>query len=138
MSWYSPLYWLSIRPLNLTLLVAGILAAVCLVCLVVGFVLPRIVRAKNADAFTRMAADKARHALYTMGIVGLVLVFCSYERVSFFGGRFWYVLWVIGAIVWKISLLYFAYKRVPVLRADAKKHRVQSEYLPPRKKKRNS
>jgi len=62
-------------------------------------------------------------------IIGLFLLFFTYESVPFFSSRFWFFLWVIGDIVW----LYFIIKLIlslPEKKIQFEKEREFRKYVP--------
>lgn len=136
MSIFNPLYWLSISPLNVSGNTVWILFGVGLLLLVSGFVVPFVLKKRFKDTFLRKGFEQISTALITMGLIGLFLVFCSYERANFLGGRFWYPLWIIGAVVWKIFIIKYFYKDVPKKRIEKNSRVLKQEYLPPQKRKK--
>ena len=101
-----------------------------------GFVVPFILKKRFKDSLLRKGFEQIGTALITMGFIGLFIVFCSYERASFLGGKFWYPLWIIGALVWKVYIIHYFYKAVPQKRLLKNSRSVKQEYLPPQKRKK--
>ena len=64
-----------------------------------------------------------------------MLYFFSFERIRFFGAKFWYVVWFIIAAIW-FSYLLKAFKKVPEIKEQAVQNKEKYKYFPPRKKKR--
>ncbi|PIP17810.1 MAG: hypothetical protein COY82_00660 [Parcubacteria group bacterium CG_4_10_14_0_8_um_filter_35_7] len=69
---------------------------------------------------------------WTMGFIGLVLLFFCYEGVPFFNGRFWFLFWLIGVLVWKGIIIKFLIFEVPKNRKELAKRRRFEKYLPKR------
>ena len=65
----------------------------------------------------------------TNAIIGLVLTFFNYEMVPFLSSRFWFLLWVVGMLVW----LYFIYRiaiKIPEKRERLEKEKEFKKYIP--------
>ena len=65
-----------------------------------------------------------------MGTIGLVLGFFSFENIRLLGARFWYPVWVIGALVWAAFIVKYAMRELPAMNAAAKERQEKEKYLP--------
>jgi hypothetical protein len=65
-------------------------------------------------------------------LLGLLLVFFSYERVPFFAARFWFVLWGAGMLWWLIRIG-LKLKKIPEKKKEWEKNNELSKYLPKQK-----
>lgn len=62
-------------------------------------------------------------------VIGLLLTFFNYEMVPFLSARFWFLLWVIGMLVW----LFFIYRiavKIPEKKARLEKEKEFNKYIP--------
>jgi amino acid transporter len=72
---------------------------------------------------------------WTMGLLGLALLFFSVERIAFISARMFYLFWLAIAIWWLVFLIRYAIKDIP-RNIDFQKQKEESEkYLPKKKKK---
>jgi hypothetical protein len=53
-----------------------------------------------------------------MGFLGLFFVWSTHELTYFFGARFWFLLWLVIAIVWTGSIAKFLIAVVPKKKAE--------------------
>jgi len=79
---------------------------------------------------------KVGYLLVTMGILGLIWFFFTYEQIPLLGARFWFLVWLLGVVAWVLWILRFTYKQVPSLRQRDKDRIERRKYFPPRKKKK--
>lgn len=65
----------------------------------------------------------------TNAVVGLFLLFFSYETVLFLSARFWLLLWAIEIIVW-LAVIYRQAKELPKLKEQREAENKYKQYLP--------
>jgi hypothetical protein len=65
----------------------------------------------------------------TNAIIGLLLTFFNYEMVPFLSARFWFLLWVIGMIIWLIFVSRIIIK-IPQKKALLEKEKEFKKYIP--------
>lgn len=128
--------WFTLRPADITGL-SGKIVFGFFVLLFVSGIVSRIVAAhKMSDRYLRQLAESISTLLLTMGFLGLLFYFFSFERIQLFGARFWYVLWLIGLIVWIVFLIHLGFKKIPNLREKEIVREQLRKYFPPRRRKR--
>ena len=66
----------------------------------------------------------------TMGILGLFWLFFAYETIPFFSGRFWFILWGVGAAVWAYYIFYYVRFEIPQLLYKYKELEYARKYMP--------
>ncbi len=93
----------------------------------------RIVNKNRQDKFERIVLERATVLSLTTGSLGLLWLFLSFEEISIFGARFWFlflVLLFVGLIV-----RVYRYKRfqVPQLRLLEQSKAEANKYLPRRR-----
>lgn len=129
----QPSFWFALAPGYLTSPFSVILF-VLFAAVVVGGAVTRIVgRHKSKDKFARESVMKVGAMLITMGCLGLVWYFFTFEGVSFLGSRFWFLVWLIGAIVWSVVLYRRIRRDVPAMREKEMNRVSVNQYLPRRK-----
>lgn len=74
--------------------------------------------------------------MYTVGIVGLILVFFSSQNIPYLGARWLYVLLVVIAAAWTLKIMKFVKKEFPAHIQNLQEQKNFEKYLPKRKKKR--
>lgn len=101
--------------------------------LVIGGSIARIAK-RNAEVdkamkhFLENAAGKAT----TWGVLGFLWLFFSFEEISFFGSRFWFLLWLAGVGVAAHKLSIHWRKEMPEERLRRSMSAEQNKYLPRR------
>lgn len=131
MSYFNPLYWLTLNPPELSAVwQQQIVFAVFALVVIVGLVFRYFARrARKQDKLIAKAWRKAGGAALTMGVLGLLLFFSSFEQVRFFGGRFWYPVWVIGAAVWAYLIVRFVRVEIPKRRGEYAARAQEMRYM---------
>ncbi|MCF7820730.1 MAG: hypothetical protein K9M44_04670 [Candidatus Pacebacteria bacterium] len=62
-------------------------------------------------------------------LVGILLLFFNYERITFFSSRFWLLIWAIGAIAWLVFIL-LKLKKIPEKKKLKEKEKEFKKYIP--------
>jgi len=62
-------------------------------------------------------------------IIGIFLLFFTYEAVAFLSARFWFLLWLASMIIW-LNFVYKDYKKIPELLDKRKKEEEFKKYIP--------
>jgi len=73
---------------------------------------------------------KISKGLITIGILDLLLWFWRDQQVSFFAARFWYLLLIIGVVVWSVWTVVSLFKFKRRLAEERKKREEFDKYLP--------
>jgi phosphatidylserine synthase len=68
----------------------------------------------------------------TWGILGFLWLFFSFEEISFFGSRFWFLLWAIGVALASRKLWIHWKKEMPEERLRRAASVAQHKYIPRR------
>ncbi|PJA45094.1 hypothetical protein CO174_04635 [Candidatus Uhrbacteria bacterium CG_4_9_14_3_um_filter_50_9] len=132
----NPNYWFTIEAPLVTGLMGNVLFGVFALCFLLGIVTRVVASNRTKDLYVQKLGQRAGTLFVTMGLLGVVLFFFSYERIQFFGGRFWYPLWLVGLIVWLLVLVRYARRDIPAMRERDMNRKSVSKYLPAKKKKR--
>lgn len=131
----NPLYWLSLQPAVVDGLFGKVLFGIFLIFLLLGVVCRIFIEQRSKDRYLVVAGRRLISMFVTMGTLGLVLYFFSYENIRLFGARFWYLLWFVGLIVWAVILVRFIIKDIPVLREKHMRVHAKSKYIQGRKRR---
>ncbi len=86
------------------------------------------------DRYALEVISKVTTLLITMGLIGMVLYFFSFERIRFFGARFWYPLWFLATMLWSVSILRYTKRDMPLKRQQVIERQEKRKYFPPRRR----
>jgi hypothetical protein len=120
-------YWLNLRPESLE----GGAQKYFTILVILFFVLTLVfsfLKSRNKNLYSRVLR-KLYTFFLTNFIIGLLLLFFTYETVPFLSSRFWFLLWAAGIIFW----LYFIVKevvRVPKIKQELEKEKEFKKYIP--------
>jgi hypothetical protein len=132
----KPTYWFTFEYAAVDGIGGKIIFATFFVLLVIG-VFSRIVAAhRTEDKYMKRVGEKFSNLFITMSLLGIVVFFFSFQHISFFGARFWYLFWVIGVVAWLLAIVRFIKNEVPEKRRKDLEHVEKMKYMPRRKKKR--
>ncbi len=134
MNIFNPLFWFSIQAANVGGLAGKIILGFFLFLIAIGIVCRIILLSSSKERYMKLFIIRVMHCALTMGFLGVLVYFFSYEGIQLFGARFWYPLWVLGCIVWVIVLVKFVMKDVPAMHEKNMKQHTKSKYLLGRKK----
>lgn len=111
-------YWFAIRPMAMSWKSAVLLTACFGLLVALSFAFRSVYRKlKKSDRFMSYVWRRMATASLVMGVFGLVMVFFRYQGVPLFGMRLWYIVWLVGAIAWSISIARYRYQELPKLLA---------------------
>lgn len=110
----------------------GIGAAVLVAMFVVGVLLMR--RGREMEKYRARGNQKFAIWLITWAAVGLVWLFLAYERISFFGARFWVLVGLVLAVAWLIFIIRYWKKVVPGMEMLHRERAEFEKYLPRKKR----
>lgn len=127
-------FWFDLTPPSLAVgfLVFGLVLLVLLI--IVGIIFNLLAKKNKANRLFVKTANMISQASFTMGPIGLLLLFFAYEEIRLFGSRFWFLLWAIGLLVWLGFILYQHFKVAPRLKRAEEIRRQREKYLPKKKK----
>jgi amino acid transporter len=101
-----------------------------LAALVCAMVLARLEKRSTTEKTRRVLLGRFRRLAATVGFVGLILLFFSYERAPYLSMRALTGLLLIGALVWKVLILRWWFRAAPGLRNAEQEKREFRKYLP--------
>jgi hypothetical protein len=62
-------------------------------------------------------------------IIAAFLLFFNYELIPFLSARFWFILWVLGMIIWIVFIVLYA-KKLPAKKKEIEQEREYKKYIP--------
>ncbi len=129
-----PSYWLTLEPPNVWDGAGRGLAVLFVLMLVASVLVRRFKMAKAVDKIQAGVYRRVSEMLATLGFVGLVLFFFSFEQIRLLGARPLYLAWIVGLIVWVVCIVKFAKTEAPAVRQSVLDRRALEKYLPKRRK----
>ncbi len=129
-SFFQPMYWLTLQPPEVGGLLGGLVFGLFVLFLVFGIIGRIVVDRKGDDRYKRDVGSRISSLLVTMGLLGVILFFFSFEGIQLFGARFWYPLWVLATLVWVFFLVRYVKRDIPAKREREERLREQGKYLP--------
>ena len=131
----DPATWFTLQSAEVGGLSGKLIFGFFAILFVFGIVCRIVSSHKTEDRYMRSLGERLGMMLLTMGLLGVLFYFFSFERIPLFGARFWYVLWVIGLITWIVFIVRFARVTIPQQRERAQRHAQEQKYIPGRKRK---
>ena len=131
----NPAFWFSPEVLNVESWGGRIILMVFVILFLAGLVLRVMAKQKKEDRHLSLILKKVVSFLVTMGLLGLILYFFSFENVRVLGSRFWYVFWMIGFVVWLVFIISFIKKDIPAMKAAIIEAKEKEKYLPNAKRR---
>lgn len=132
----QPASWFTLRSAEVGGLSGKMIFGFFAALFVIGIVCRMVSSRKTDDRYIRTLGERCGTMLLTMGFLGVLFYFFSFERIRLFGARFWYLLWLIGFATWTFFLARFARKTIPFMKEREQRLAEQRKYFPPRKKKK--
>lgn len=125
-------YWFDLTPVRMSPgIEIGFFIAFSLL-IILGLAL-RIVKKSQTDKFTRIVLERATAMTVWTGILGLLWLFLTYEEISIFGARFWFLVLILMLVIMLVSLYRYAEIKVPQLRMLEQSKAEANKYLPRRR-----
>lgn len=125
----DPGFWFDVTPLRLSPVFEIGFFVLFALCIMAALVL-RIMRKNRTDKFEAQILAKSSALGLTMGILGLLWLFFSFEEISYFGMRVWILVWGIIVFVWAAKIYRYATKEAPMMRLAEQSKAEANKYLP--------
>lgn len=126
-------FWLNLAPDPLMPQSVRILELLFCALIFLGVVAKIIASVKKSDYIFALGVKKFAPPFFVMGLLGLLLLLLDFERVSFLSARFWYVVWVLGALVWMIFIIKSLARDLPARQRAIEERRKLQKWLPKKK-----
>ena len=126
-------YWFSLNPTPFAPWAERALLVIFSVFLVAGIAVVIIKRRGKYEKPTRHAFDRVASLLSWMGLVGLLLWACAYERIPMLSMRALYVAWLAWVLVWAWFIVRYVWKEIPALEVRNRERMEREKWLPKRK-----
>lgn len=129
----QPKYWFDLTPSPMSGISEKVLLAFFGIIFIAGLVLRAMERRKKIERFLARAVHRAARVGLTMGALGILFLFFSFEQARLFGARFWYLFWLIGFLVWLGFILHEYFRVAPREKKIEELRRQREKYLPRKK-----
>ena len=96
--------------------------------ILLGIFIYSFLRKKNKGIYLKIWTKLASFG-FTNLIIGLFLLFFTYENVPFLSMRFWFLLWLTGMAFW-LNLIYKECKIIPQIKEKRKQEEEFKKYIP--------
>ncbi len=126
-NWLKLNFWLSMNPGGLTQGVIRVII-VFLISLFVAVVVLKLLKNRKRNLYNKIW-NKLYFFSFTNLIIGLVLLFFSYEMLPFLSMRLWFLLWGASMIVWLVFILKVL-NEIPKVKEKMAKEDEYKKYLP--------
>lgn len=122
-------YWFDLTPVRMSPAIEVFFFVLFASMIIVGSVF-RIMRKNKTDKFERIILTRSANLNTVFGVLGLLWLFFSFQEISHFGMRAWFLIGLVAFIFFLVKLLYYAKRKVPVLRAAEQSKAEANKYLP--------
>ena len=136
MNLLNPLHWFTLMPPEVSGFAGKAVFVVFLAMFILGIVGRIVAFHRTEDRYIRLIGSRLGALCTTMGILGLILFFFSFEGVQLFGARFWYPMWLLTVLVWGLFIGRFIKRDIPAMREVDLHKKANARYLPRKKRKR--
>ncbi len=126
-------FWFDRTPAPLEASSSRLLFGTFAVMLILGAIIRMVATRRTEDRYVTATFNRVGQMAVTMGMIGLVLFFFTYQEIPFLGSRFWYLFWGVGLIAWITSIVYYIKKIVPEKKKQEAELLERSKYLPGKK-----
>lgn len=133
----SPLFqldfWFRLDPVGLSTVFETAFFFLFAILIILASVSRIIARQKKGDRFSVKAYKLLGQMFMTMGILGMLWFFFTFEEIYFLGARFWFLVWLIGLIVWLVGIYRYIKVAVPEMKNHSKQKAEANKYIPRKK-----
>lgn len=129
-SFFQPTYWFTLQPPEIGGILGYIVFGVFVAFLILGIVGRIVSDQKGNDRYKKEIGSRISSLFITMGVLGIILFFFSFEEIQLFGARFWYPVWAIATAVWIFFLVRFVKQEIPAKRLREESLKAKAKYLP--------
>jgi len=131
----KPSFWFDLDPPALTAGFEQFFFIFFALMVILGAIVRIVARKHKEDRYVRQVFSRIAQLLFTMGTLGLIVYFFSFEGIYFLGARFWFLLWLAGTITWGVFIWRYIKVTVPEMKEAAANKAEFNKYIPKKKKK---
>lgn len=126
---FSFTYWAVTRPGGFSPRAQSILILILALLIVASIIIKILSRRKENKPTLTKLLTKLFNLLIATAIAGVILLFFRYENMPFLAGRFWWLLLIIGDLVWLFFILKYRFKKMPGEQNDYQRRQEINKYL---------
>jgi len=123
-------FWFDITPDPYMLQVFWGLIIIFALVVVLGAVSLFFLKKYQHNKLVRRIWSKLMSWSYSIGLVGLLLVFFRQQKAPYFGMRIVMFIWLVVAIIWLFFILKFRLLQVPKIKKEQQRKEELRKYLP--------
>lgn len=121
-------YWLNIRPGNLETSAQNTFIVLLVILLATGLAIHWYFVKRKSGLYVKLW-KKIRTFSFTNLVIGLLLLFFTYEYIPFLSARILFLFWGIGMIVW-LGFIAHELKEIPKIKEARAKEEEFKKYVP--------
>ena len=130
-------YWFDLTPPSLAPGMEQIMFGFFGAVLLLGIIVRLVAKHHTKDDKHLLKGFKRTGVMFlTMGFLGLIFFFFSFERIQFLGARFWYLFWGVGLLVWIGFIINYFVRVIPREREREVNRSKVDKYMPRAKKRK--
>lgn len=126
----KPQFWLDTTPPPLSAGNERLVFIIFAIFLIFGAIVRMVASRRQEDRHVTEVFSRLGRMGVTMGIVGLMLFFFSFEELPFLAARGWYLVWTAGLIAWLATIVRYVIKVIPAERAAELARQEKAKYMP--------
>lgn len=108
-----------------------LVVAICFFLLLAGVVIFRVlIKIKKQNPPLVKIFKKFQKMLSTMALIGFMLLFLGYEQIYLLGAHFWFLVWLLGFLVWLGFIIYHMVAKLPKEKSELEQKKKFEKYLP--------
>ncbi len=121
-------YWVNMRPGSLSGLAMQAFLIFVIALVALGFVTFLLKKKKSAGLYKKVWQ---RLNSFSIGntVIGIIIMFFTYEQLPFLSMRLWLLLWLVGMAVW-LGFIVKSLLQVPILKEQLAKEQEYQKYIP--------
>lgn len=127
-------FWFQMQPPMFLPWVSIFFLVVFSALVIVGIIAKIYAVKSNQEKLTRRAVQRAGNLLLTMGLIGLLIWFFTFENVPILSMRIWLLVWLGSAIAWAWSIIRYVRVEIPAKHSMQAERDRMNKWLPKAKK----
>jgi len=127
-NFFSLKYWLNIRPGNLEANAQNALIIFLFILLALGVSVHWYFMKKKGGLYLKLWKKVQSFAIVNL-VVGILLLFFTYELVPFLSTRVLFLFWGLGMLIW-LGLIIFKLKEIPKIKEIRAREEEYKKYVP--------
>jgi len=123
-------YWFDTYPFFFTPIFFWGFLGLFMIAIVFGAICLKIITKGKVNKTSHKVWLKLRSWSFSLGIVGLILVFFKQQRTPYLGMRIWLLVWLIICLIWLIFIVKYLLINVPKIKKEEIEKKEFEKYLP--------